>query len=707
MSGCLFAALIFAALPTLAQRTCGTPLAITQAMTKYPKRYEMYRRSLQSVPSSTGLKSYARGQAVAVIPVVVHIVLTDPTSVTDAQVQSQINALNTDYDADNPDSIKIPEVWKSLFGDMQIQFCLAERTPDGHPTGGIDRVKTTHTSFSENDAASTVKHVSSGGADAWDPTQYLNIWVCNLRDNTLGIGTPPGLYPANEDGIVVQYNAFGTVGDLLPAFDKGRTCTHEIGHYFNLLHPWGDGDGSCSPGDGVDDTPPESAPAYDCPEFPDLQDPCSPDAPGIMFMNFMGYANDSCMEMFTLGQVARARDALLGPHASLLTSSGCEPVHLQNVDASVLNIHTPTGKICTGGITPSVTLKNMGKQVLSSVTVRYTVDGSSLHSYDWTGSLASLDTTVITLPAAIVDTGSHQLTIYSVDPDGTTDQQTQNDTVSGTFHLDPLATLPFAEGFEGNAFPPQGWVINNPDGSYTWEKTETAAFSGRYSVFMDNLDYGKNGPTDDLITPVFNLKGSDSAFLSFELAAAVQSNPQGTNAYWDTLEVLLSTDCGETGTILYKKWGANLITDSTATTQAFVPSASQWRRDSINLTPYLDKGNFQLIFRNVTNFENNIYLDNINLVTRPTNPILKEKKVLVVPNPTDGILDVQFLGIPGNLQQVAVYNSIGRLVARKQPSDINAQNRIEFNLAGEPNDVYFVKIFYTDHQVVKKIVKIK
>lgn len=703
----MFMLAVLAAAPAYGQRTCGTPLAITQALKGNPKLAERYYRMLAQPAPAGRMRSYLRGAAIAVIPVVVHIVLTNPDEVTDAQVQSQLNALNVDYNAENPDSVKIPSVWKSLFGDMQIQFCLAERTPDGNPTDGIERITTSHTSFGIDNAAANVKHVSSGGADAWDPTQYLNIWVCNLQDNTLGIGTPPGLYPAAEEGVVVQYNAFGTVGNLLPAYNKGRTLTHELGHYFNLLHPWGDGDGTCSPGDYIDDTPPESQPAYDCPEFPDLRDRCSPTAPGIMFMNFMGYANDSCMEMFTDGQVARAQAGLLDYHASLLNSKGCEPVILSDVDASLRTVSQPAGKLCTGAIAPVVTLKNAGKATLTSVDIHYRVDGGAVKDYAWTGKLASLDTIVVTLPGSIVDTGAHVLTAYCASPDGVADEQPANDTLTSAFELDPVATMPFFEGFEGSAYPPAGWVLQNPDQSYTWEKTDAAAFQGRYSVVMKNYDYAQNGPEDDLITPVFRLQGSDSAFVSFEVAAAVQSDLHGSNAYWDTLEVLISRDCGQTATLLYKKWGAGLVTDTTPVTEEFVPSSAQWRRDSINLTPYLHGGDFQLIFRNITNFENNIYLDNINLVTRETNPILEAQKVLVVPNPTTGILSVQFLGVPEDLRAVAIYNRIGQLLFRRQASDINSQNRIEFNLADEPNGVYFVKIFYTDHQVVKKIVKIK
>lgn len=691
-----------------AQRTCGTPLAIAHALQKNPKLAERFRQLQKLTLAHPLSQAYLRGAPIASIPVVVHIVLTDPAAVTDAQVQSQINVLNSDYNAENADSTKIPAVWKSLFGDMRIRFCLAERTPEGNPSNGIDRVKTNVTVFNDiDDAVADVKHASTGGADSWDPSRYLNIWICNLGQGTLGVGTPPDMVSDAEQGVVIQYNAFGTTGNLNPEFNKGRTCTHELGHYFNLLHPWGQQTGSCSPGDYIEDTPPQSEPVYGAPPFPYLKDKCSPSYPGVMICNFMGYVDDSVMDMFTNDQVARAQAALLGPRASLLTSDGCQPVILKDVDAMLLDIASPHGKICSPGIAPVVTLKNMGKTTLTSVDIDYTVDQGTVKTFSWTGSLPSLDTVQLVLPAGSVAVGNHLLAAYTEKPNGQADEQTANDTVSAAFHLDPPAAVPFFEGFEQDSFPPPGWVIRNPDHRITWEKTSAAVHSGNYSVVMRNLDYQANGPTDDLITPVFDIQNADSAFLSFYVAAGVQSDPRGGNTYWDTLQVLISYDCGLSGSSLYKKAGANLITDSIPTSTEFVPQPGQWRRDSINLTPYLNKGHFQIIFRNITNFENNIYLDDIRLVTRQTNPILKKEKLLVVPNPTTGGLSVQFLGVPPNLKAVSVYNSAGQLILRAGASAINGQNRIEFNLEDKPNGVYFVKVTYTDHEVVKKIVKIK
>lgn len=695
--------------PASAQRTCGTPLAIKQALQKNPALVKKYQRILQlsSQKPPVQAQSIARGMPVAVIPVVVHIVLPNPQSVTDEQVLSQIKVINEDYQFENADTAHTPNVWKTIAGDMKIQFCLAARTPDGLPTNGIDRVQTNQRVFSINNAASDVKHASSGGADAWNTDDYLNIWVCNLSDNTLGIGTPPAIYPKDEQGVTIQYNAFGTTGNVLPEFNLGRSCTHELGHFFNLLHPWGDGDGSCSPGDYVEDTPPQSGPVYGAPSFPDIEDSCSPNFPGIMIDNFMGYCDDSVMNLFTQGQVNRAQTALFNLRSSLLSSNGCQPVVLKDEDAKLSSIASPIGKLCDSRVAPQVMLENIGNNTLQKVNINYQVDGGPVKTFQWTGSLHSFDSIAATLPASTTTIGQHQIRIFTTLPNGKPDEQTSNDTLASAFHVDPVETAPYEEGFEKNAFPPEGWTLNNPDHSLTWQKTAQAAHSGNYSVVMKNLDYQVNGAVDDLVSPVFNVQNADSAFLLFNIAAAVFSDPEGNNRFWDTLEVLISFDCGQTGTVLYKKWGADLITDSNLVSGEFVPNSNQWRRDSIDLTSFLGKGDFRLIFRNISNFENNIYLDDIQLKSKMVNPILKEKKIIVVPNPTQGDLYVEFLNRPPELKSVSIYNVAGQLIARKPASAMNNANRIIFDLSNVPDGVYFVKITYLGREIIKKVVKIK
>lgn len=707
--GFLLTVLVGLSFSLKAQRTCATQAQMIRFMQAHPawsSKWEHLQRYLTgnrimhpAYPAFQRTGTYS-------IPVVVHIVLQDPSQVSDQQVASQIAVLNQDYNAANGDTSRIPDAWKGLLGNMHLQFCLAARNPDGDPTDGIIRVSTSVQAFSVDNACSSVKFDSSGGSNAWDPASYLNIWVCNLSGNNLGVSTPPGIYPDNQNGVVIQYTAFGTVGNLEPAFNLGRSCTHEIGHYFNLLHPWGLQTGSCSPGDYVADTPPESEPAYGCPAFPDLSDFCSPDSPGIMFDNFMGYANDSCMSLFTAGQVARMQQALMNDRSSLLTSTGCQPVTVMPLDAQIKRIREPYGKLCSPSFIPVVVLKNKGSDTLKSVQIQVATDDGPVASMSWTGSLPAFDSTLIQLPAQTTTPGMHTFTAYTSLPNGQPDQQPSNDTARISFHYDVPVQTPFFEGFETPAFPPPGWDLSNPDGSITWTQTSAAAHSGTYSVVMRNFIYPQNGPTDDLISPLFNLSGMDSAFLSFYVAAAVQSDPHGNNTYWDTLKVLVSQDCGQTTQPVYVRWGPNLITDSLPDNSEFVPDAHQWRKDSIDLSAYIGKGPFQLIFRNICNFENDIYLDDIHLRMRNTNPILKQEKILVVPNPSRGDIAVEFLYIPADLKAVEIYNAAGQMLQRKLPSAIE-RNRLDFDLSREPDGLYFVRLVFTHGNQVKRIIKLQ
>jgi hypothetical protein len=181
-------------------------------------------------------------------------------NVSDAQIQTQIDVLNRDFAKLNSDTTKIPAVWKSLAANTNIQFCLAQRDPNGNATTGITRTSTTTTSFSTNNAVKTV-------APAWPAASYLNLWVCNLGSSLLGYAQFPG-GPAATDGVVITYTGFGTNGTAAAPYNLGRTATHEVGHWLNLYHIWGDDGGSCSGSDQVGDTPNQANSNGGAPTFP-------------------------------------------------------------------------------------------------------------------------------------------------------------------------------------------------------------------------------------------------------------------------------------------------------------------------------------------------------------------------------------------------------------------------------------------------------
>lgn len=232
--------------------------------------------------------------AVIVIPVVVHVVYNnEKQNISDKQILSQIEALNADFNGLNADLSRVPAYFKPLAASVGIRFELARVTPQGAPTNGINRVKTSTKYFKDNDG---VKFTRSGGVDAWDPSRYMNIWVCDLDLSLLGYASFPG-GPKDRDGVVIDYKVFGTIGDLQAPYNKGRTATHEVGHWLGLKHLWGDG--YCGD-DGIDDTPQQQQMSRGCPTG--QVHSCGSTPYGDMYMNFMDFTNDGCMYMFTLGQ---------------------------------------------------------------------------------------------------------------------------------------------------------------------------------------------------------------------------------------------------------------------------------------------------------------------------------------------------------------------------------------------------------------------
>jgi hypothetical protein len=235
------------------------------------------------------------------IPVVVNVLYkTNAQNISDAQIQSQITALNQDFSATNSDYSSVPVVFESVrSGDIGIEFVLDR----------VIRLKTKTQNWPINDA---MKKASKGGINPTDPATKLNIWVCNLTSGYLGYAQFPGGNAAT-DGVVIDDNAFGTIGNLYADYNKGRTATHEVGHWLNLRHIWGDT--NCG-NDLVADTPVHPSSNFGCPTNATTTS-CGP-AHLMMTMNYMDYTDDACMYMFTAGQSERMHAIFLagGPRNS-------------------------------------------------------------------------------------------------------------------------------------------------------------------------------------------------------------------------------------------------------------------------------------------------------------------------------------------------------------------------------------------------------
>jgi hypothetical protein len=370
----LLTLLALAPLVTNAQkRVCGSHEHQLQLLQNDPEYAA--KRDLIEMQTADYINQPNKQRALKTIPVVFHIVYnTAAQNVSDAQIQSQLTVLNNDFRKLNADWTNTPTVFQGISADCEIQFCLAQQDPNGNPTTGINRVSTATTSFGTNDA---VKYAAQGGANIWDRSKYLNIWVCNLSGGVLGYAQFPG-GPAATDGVVITYTGFGTMGTASAPFNKGRTATHEVGHWLNLYHIWGDDGTSCNGSDLVGDTPNQADENYGCPAFPTVS--CSNGPNGDMFMNYMDYTDDACMYMFSAGQKARM-DALFiagGSRVSLLTSPGCTAPNPVACGA-------PTGLSATGITTTTATLNWGAVAGASSYNVQYKLTSAA----SWTTTTSS------------------------------------------------------------------------------------------------------------------------------------------------------------------------------------------------------------------------------------------------------------------------------------------------------------------------------
>jgi hypothetical protein len=274
------------------------------------RRLKIHKDTQRIVASGEAMRVARRTTTIQVVVHVVH--RTKGEDISDAQVRSQIAALNRDYNLKNTDKSQVPAPFKSLMANPNIRFELAKKDPNGQTTNGITRTATTVDGFGIDNA---VKSAKTGGKDPWDTDRYLNMWVCALGGGLLGYAQFPG-GPKETDGVVMLHTAFGTRGSVRAPFNKGRTATHEVGHYLNLRHIWGDMN-DCTGNDQVADTPKAGGANFGKPKFPHLS--CNNGPSGDMFMNYMDYVDDAAMVMFTEGQGARMNATLAGPRQKLLS----------------------------------------------------------------------------------------------------------------------------------------------------------------------------------------------------------------------------------------------------------------------------------------------------------------------------------------------------------------------------------------------------
>ena len=414
----LFVVMITSSL-VFSQERCGTMNRLNYEMTidnQLNHKRQKIENKIKKLKNFNFQNSY-------VIPVVFHIIYENNNeNISLDQIQSQLNVLNEDFNRNNSDANLTPSEFIDFAADCNINFCLAQRTPNNDSTYGVTYTQTTIESFSIYD--NRIFYDSLGGKDIWDPEKYLNIYVCDLS-NALGFASFPGT-TESRDAVVINYTNFGTI-DILAPYNKGRTATHEVGHWLNLLHIWGDGD--CG-NDQVEDTPIQDTENYGCPSHPSPS--CSNS--GDMFQNFMDYTDDVCMNLFTNGQKNRMHATLDSQRFNITQSQACnEPYE----DIGIIENISPFNyqEFCGNEFNLITSLYNYSNLPIYKSQIHFQFDNQEAQMIEWFGNLLPNSSTEVNLGNFDLENGEHTLLIYTSNPNDFRDLNLTNDSLEIVFYV--------------------------------------------------------------------------------------------------------------------------------------------------------------------------------------------------------------------------------------------------------------------------------
>ncbi len=624
------------------------------------------------------------------IPIVFHILHQGGLeNITDAQVSDAVRIINRDYRKLNPDTtVTIPQ-FKGIAADISIEFRLATKDPQGACTNGIIRHVDPNTVW----ISGTTSYYAYSGTTAgkWNPTKYLNVYVVkSINGTAAGYTYLPGSFGSGDprDVIVILSTYIGSIGT--GSANTSRALTHEIGHWLNLQHTWGNTNnpGVACGNDGVTDTPITEGSNLVC------NTAMATCTSGIVenVQNYMDYSY--CSTMFTAGQSARMRTAIVSATAgrsNVITATNYSVTGIMTysqVCVPIANFHASTRVACTGTI------------------ITFNDSSANAHPTSWnwsfpSGTLQGGTTVNDSMPKVSYATAGTYAVSYTAST--TAGPNSIMKTSYITINSSVATHTSFLEGFETTSLPGTDWNLSSP--GLNWAITSTAGATGVKSAKIDNMA-NTAGNYSNLESNAFDISGMTTPVLSFKMTYKQQLS---TNA--DKLQVFSSVDCGNIWTSRFARTGATLANVTPVSTTPYVPTPSQFTTYTVNINGVSGSSNVRFkweFFADVNGQGNNLYIDDINLhdAALDINSVESQLGLTIYPNPSSGNVSIDFNLNEKHSITVTVTDLLGRTI-ESIPTKQYAAGEIKLIIAEKTSyqqGVYLVNINMDGEIISKKII---